>query len=201
MTVTNLELWLRIYPVRTAHTVGEHIQVEVFWGNVNDVVPFALGHFTFLIIQILLLRVSQATWILLLEMKINKRKRTPVGWSNILVNHYWNTKNLIKIWLDSSSGLKMKLRCRVSSVTMKYYWLCRSQLDFKVWIFFYTWEDNISPTLLQAVPKNVRKEVLKSCHDSKLVGHLGQVKTVNIIRESLHVTWYKQKLQWLCEVM
>ena len=72
---------------------------------------------------------------------------------------------------------------QLQSPATKHLWLCRSQLLLENGVLYYQWEDVI-PRKCFAVPKSLKDEVLKQCHDVRLAGHLGLVKTLEILKRS-----------------
>ncbi|MCG7878513.1 MAG: RNase H-like domain-containing protein, partial [Candidatus Thiodiazotropha endolucinida] len=67
-------------------------------------------------------------------------------------------------------------------------WLVRNQLQMQDGVLFYLWANQNGRSQCLMVPKELRARVLYHCHDSKSSGHLGQVKTLNRLRERFY--WY-----------
>ena len=76
----------------------------------------------------------------------------------------------------------------LQSPSVKHLWLCRSQLSLEKGVLYYRWED-VVPRRCFVVPKTLQDEVLKLCHDVRLAGHLGQTKTLQLLRRSFF--WHK----------
>lgn len=76
----------------------------------------------------------------------------------------------------------------LQSPATKHLWLCRKQLLLKNDTLCYNWEEQVGPKTCLIVPKNLREEVLKHCHDTITSGHLGIGKTLARVRQNF--MWY-----------
>ena len=89
-------------------------------------------------------------------------------------------------WLGSAEEPATDV-LQLQSPATKHLWLCRSQLSLEHGVLYYKWED-VTPRRCFVVPRSLRDEVLRQCHDVRLAGHLGQTKTIEIAKKSFF--WY-----------
>ena len=68
------------------------------------------------------------------------------------------------------------------SPTVKHLWSCKNYLFLQNKVLYYRWDDQEDKVLL-VVPRSLKDEVLRYCHDNKLSGHLGQAKTVLKVKQ------------------
>ena len=71
---------------------------------------------------------------------------------------------------------------QLCSQATKHWWKCKTLLSFKNGILVYQWLDSVHSKLLILIPKSMREEVLKNCHNTKSSGHFGQTKTLNRLK-------------------
>ena len=90
-------------------------------------------------------------------------------------------------WLEAKTE-PTQAELSLSSPAVKYYWLHKKQLCMKGELLFYQWEEVGGQKLLFMVPVSLREEVLRSCHDVKSSGHLGQKKT--LARLKMFFLWH-----------
>ena len=84
-------------------------------------------------------------------------------------------------WLEANDTPTSDI-LQLHSPAVKHLWLCKSQLVLDNGVLFYKWEDVIARKCL-VVRKLLKDEVLKYCHDVRLAGHLGQKKTLQILKQ------------------
>ena len=76
------------------------------------------------------------------------------------------------------------------SRAVKSYILNWSQLIVKDGVLYLEWIDKVDQTRLKLlVPRDLRSEVMAGCHDSRLAGHMGEIKTVQMVRDRFH--WFE----------
>jgi hypothetical protein len=80
------------------------------------------------------------------------------------------------------------IELQLSSPAIRYYWLCRSQLQMQNEVLYYYCKDPISPRLLRVIPNSMKNQALELCHNLPISGHMGQTKTLLILNQ--HVIWY-----------
>ena len=61
----------------------------------------------------------------------------------------------------------------LSSQTVKYLYLHRSQLVYENELLYYRWSDDLGDKLLFVVPESLKEEVMSMNHDLPLTGHMG----------------------------
>ena len=76
----------------------------------------------------------------------------------------------------------------LSSQTVKYLYLHRSQLVYENELLYYRWSDDLGDKLLFVVPESLKEEVMSMNHNLPLTGHMGIAKTVARIKKSF--IWY-----------
>ena len=74
------------------------------------------------------------------------------------------------------------------SPTVKYFFNCRKQLVCQNGLLLYKWEEVSVDGLLLMVPEKLKNEVISYNHDLPLTGHMGIVKTIARVKQSL--MWY-----------
>ena len=72
-----------------------------------------------------------------------------------------------------------------SSPDVKHFYICRKQLMYKDNLLYYRWEEEAGNRLLLMVPNQLKQEVMSLNHDLPLSGHMGIVKTLARIKQSL----------------
>jgi len=77
---------------------------------------------------------------------------------------------------------------RLHSPATRALWMCRGQLCLQQGVLYYTWKNKIDRSRCLVVPKTIRNEVLRYCHDLKTSGHMGQDKTLMRLKQSFY--WY-----------
>ena len=92
------------------------------------------------------------------------------------------------------------IELQLSSPAIRYYWLCRSQLQMQNEALYYYWEDPISRRLLLVIPNSMKNQALELCHNLPISGHMGQTKTLLKLKQ--HVIWYKISVDCkLCQIL
>ena len=72
---------------------------------------------------------------------------------------------------------------------VKSYLLNWSQLVLKEGVLYLAWIDSVDSSRLKlVVPRELRDEVIHGCHDGRLSGHMGQQKTLQLVKGRFH--WY-----------
>jgi hypothetical protein len=78
-------------------------------------------------------------------------------------------------------------------------WNCKSQLQLREGILYYLWKDPLQDRLLFIVPKGLRQQVLRYCHDFRSSGHLGQEKTISRLKKR-HIGMVCQQIaDYMCQ--
>jgi transposase InsO family protein len=85
-------------------------------------------------------------------------------------------------WLEAEHQ-PSSLELRLSTPTVRRFWMSRAQLILKERVLYYTWEGT-SKQLLLVVPKSLVQEVLTGCHDCPTSGHLGISKTLARVKQT-----------------
>jgi len=86
-------------------------------------------------------------------------------------------------WMETSIP-STKEEVQLESQAVKHYWLCMPQVDKIQGVLYYRWEDHNSDSKrLLLVPKAMRDEILKFCHESPLAGHPGITRTKERVKQ------------------
>lgn len=101
-------------------------------------------------------------------------------------NQDTDIKQLVNWLNDDYEPRKQELQ--MCSPQVRHLWNCKSQLQLKDGILYYLWEDPLQDRLLFIVPKGLRQQVLRYCHDLRSSGHLGQNKTISRLKKTVY--WY-----------
>ena len=89
----------------------------------------------------------------------------------------------LKDWIDRNHSPSTQ-ELQLSSKTIRHFWMCRSQLELINGVLYYRWEDPVTPRLLFMAPGHMKDEILHSCHDTRMSGHLGQYKTLEKVKKT-----------------
>ncbi len=89
-------------------------------------------------------------------------------------------------WLEGNVTPKDNI-LYMSSPATKRWWIKRQNLTFRQGCLYNHREKNGSNQQLLIVPKQLQKDIIASCHDSKLASHMGQQKTIE--RVKTRYTW------------
>ncbi|VDI66139.1 Hypothetical predicted protein [Mytilus galloprovincialis] len=74
----------------------------------------------------------------------------------------------------------------------QHWWNCKTQLKFVKGCLFYKWLDPAEPRILLLLPKSLKEEAMKYCHDCKTAGHFGQAKTIQKLQQRF--IWYQMRM-------
>ncbi|CAG2257817.1 unnamed protein product [Mytilus edulis] len=95
-------------------------------------------------------------------------------------------KTLIN-WLHTGES-PSEHELQLESPATKHWWNCKTQLKFVKGCLFYKWLDPEEPRILLLLPKSLKEEAMKYCHDCKTAGHFGQAKTIQKLQQRF--IWY-----------
>ncbi|XP_063040269.1 uncharacterized protein LOC134435312 [Engraulis encrasicolus] len=94
--------------------------------------------------------------------------------------------SILHQWKDTST-LPTKDQVMLESPAVRKFWLCWPQIVRRQGVLFYRWErEDQDPTLLLLVPSSMQREVLQACHNPPHSGHLGELKTLERLRQGYH---------------
>ena len=96
---------------------------------------------------------------------------------------------LLKWVEDDQTPFQAELQ--LTSAAVKFFWVNRALLQVVRGVLFYSWIGDVENRLLFIVPQDMRKEVLRLCHDLKTSGHPGMARTYYKLQQ--HVIWYGMK--------
>ena len=83
----------------------------------------------------------------------------------------------------------------LQSLSTKYFWKFKNQLQNINGILYYNWQGKIDRACY-VVPSSLKKEVLSFCHHSRWTGHFALEKTLSRLKSSFF--WYQMKTD--CDV-
>ncbi|CAG2221429.1 unnamed protein product [Mytilus edulis] len=99
-------------------------------------------------------------------------------------------KTLIN-WLHTGES-PSEHELQLESPATKHWWNCKTQLKFVKGCLFYKWLDPEEPRILLLLPKSLKEEAMKYCHDCKTAGHFGQAKTIQKLQQRF--IWYQMRM-------
>lgn len=88
----------------------------------------------------------------------------------------------------SNNQVPEEYELKLSSPTIRHFWINRDRLLVENGILYYKWEEVWATRLLLMVPSLMRQEIMHGNHDLRSAGHLGIKKTIEKVRQSF--MWY-----------
>ena len=93
-----------------------------------------------------------------------------------------------------------ELEISLSSRDLKHYWSHRHLFRIVNDILYYYWQGETgvpgANKLLFVVPENMRKEILRYCHDDLTAGHPGRERTSELVKNSFY---WRCRFSYICE--